>query len=137
LLRDPGHCFEYVNPAYQSLFPGRQLVGQVVSEAVPEMPAQGLGVLDRVYQTGKTLWVRGMLFAAQFAPGQEPRAAYYDFTYQAYRENGQVVGISIFAHDVTEQVHLRAGRFGARRQLPVRDAARLHGRANYRFATGL
>jgi hypothetical protein len=35
------------------------------------------------------------------APGQAPDTKYFDFTYQAYREDGKVAGISIFAFDVT------------------------------------
>ncbi|MFD2785531.1 sensor histidine kinase [Hymenobacter rubripertinctus] len=32
---------------------------------------------------------------------------YFDFTYQAYQQQGQTAGISVFAHDVTEQVLAR------------------------------
>ena len=108
LLRSPAHRFEYVNPAYQALFPGRQLVGLDVAEAVPEITAQGFGaLLDRVYQTGETYTGQQMPFTAQPPPGQPPRTVYYNFTHQAYRENGQIVGVSIFAFDVTEQVLAR------------------------------
>nr|GFA34985.1 hybrid signal transduction histidine kinase B [Tanacetum cinerariifolium] len=55
LLRAPGHRYEYVNPAYQALFPGRQLVGLDLAVAVPEAQEQGfVTVLDHVYQTGET-----------------------------------------------------------------------------------
>ncbi|QKG51950.1 PAS domain-containing sensor histidine kinase [Hymenobacter sp. BRD67] len=108
LLRSPSHRFEYVNPAYQALFPGRQLVGLEVAKAVPEMPAQGFSaLLDNVYQTGETYTGQEMPFTAQPPPGQPPRTIYYNFTYQAYREHGQIVGICIFAFDVTEQVRAR------------------------------
>ncbi|GAB2452885.1 hypothetical protein GCM10011375_39980 [Hymenobacter qilianensis] len=118
LLRDPGHRFEYVNPAYQALFPGRQLVGLDLAVAVPELQDQGFGdLLDRVYQTSETYFGQEMPFTAQPPPGQPPRRAYYNFTYQAYRENGQVAGISIFAYDVTEQVLARQERAAQQRQL--------------------
>ncbi|WP_426492295.1 PAS domain-containing sensor histidine kinase [Hymenobacter sp. 102] len=108
LLRGAGHHFEYVNPAYQALFPERQLVGRPVAETVPEMQQQGfLELMDRTYQTSQTFVGREMPFTAQPLPGQPPRTIYYDFSYQAYRENGVVAGISIFAHDVTEQVRVR------------------------------
>ncbi|MDU0368960.1 PAS domain-containing sensor histidine kinase [Hymenobacter endophyticus] len=108
LLRDPGHRFEYVNPAYQALFPGRRLVGLPVAEAVPEMQTQGfVTLMDRTYRTGETYVGQAMPFTALPEPGQPPHPIYYDFTYQAYRENGEVAGISIFAHDVTEQVRIR------------------------------
>ncbi|UOQ51613.1 PAS domain-containing protein [Hymenobacter cellulosivorans] len=119
LLRDPGHRFEYVNPAYQALFPGRRLVGLTVEEAVPEMLAQGfVALMDHVYQTGETYVGQQMPFLAQPAPGQPPGpVCYYTFTYQAYRENGQVAGISIFAHDVTEQVLIRQKVEGLNQEL--------------------
>lgn len=108
LLRAPSHTFEYVNPAYQALFPGRQLVGRPVVEAVPEMRAQGfVSLMDHTYLTGETYVGREMPFIAAPVLGQLPRTIYYNFTYQAYREKGQVAGISIFAHDVTEQVQTR------------------------------
>ena len=111
LLRSPGHRFEYANPAYQALFPGRQLVGQDAVEVAPELAAQGfVALLDRVYQTGETYFGQQTPFTLRATPGEPPRTSYFDFTYQAYREDGEVAGISIFAFDVTEQVLIRQQR---------------------------
>ncbi|AII52520.1 hypothetical protein N008_11100 [Hymenobacter sp. APR13] len=108
LLRSPGHRFEYVNPAYQALFPGRQLLGRDLAEAAPEAQAQGLVTrLDHVYETGETYDVKDVPFTTASADGQSAHTVYFTFTYQAYRENGQVAGISIFAFDVTAQVLAR------------------------------
>ncbi|MBC7446472.1 MAG: PAS domain-containing protein, partial [Hymenobacteraceae bacterium] len=105
LLRAPGHRFEYVNPAYQQLFPGRTLVGRDFAEAMPE--AQGFGAsMDRVYETGKTFIGAEIPFVVKLPDGQSA-TTYYNFTHQAYREDGQIVGISIFAFDVTGQVLAR------------------------------
>lgn len=118
LLRAPAHRYEYVNPAYQALFVGRQLVGLDVAVAVPEMQEQGfMALLDRVYRTGETHHGTDTPFAAAPVPGQPARPAYYNFTFQAYREAGQVAGISIFAYDVTEQVLARQERETQRQQL--------------------
>ena len=120
LLRSPGHSYEYVNPAYQALFPGRTLVGLDVAVAVPEMQEQGfLALLDRVYQTGETHYGTDTPFVEALAAGQPgpPRTAYYNFTFQAYYEAGQVAGISIFAYDVTEQVQARQERDAQRQHL--------------------
>jgi signal transduction histidine kinase len=118
LLRAPGHRFEYVNPAYQALFPGRQLVGLDMAEAAPETREQGfVALLDRVYQTGETYHGEDLPFATVAADGRPAHTAYFNFTYQAYRENGQIAGISIFAFDVTEQVLARQEREAQRRQL--------------------
>ena len=120
LLRNPGHSYEYVNPAYQALFPGRTLVGLDVGVAVPEMQEQGfLALLDRVYQTGETHYGTDTPFVEALAAGQPgpPQTAYYNFTFQAYYEAGQVAGISIFAYDVTEQVQARQERDAQRQRL--------------------
>ena len=118
LLRAPGHRFEYVNPAYQTLFPGRQLVGLDLGEAIPEMQAQGfVALLDRVYQTGETYFGAEQPFVAALVAGQLPRTQYFNFTYQAYREAGEIAGVSIFAFDVTEQVRARQQRDTERQQL--------------------
>ncbi len=118
LLRAPGHRFEYVNPAYQALFAGRQLMGLDAAHAVPELQAQGVvALLDHVYQTGDTYFDQELPFARLSAPGQPPQPAYYSFTYQAYREQGQVAGVSIFGFDVTEQVLARRAAEASARQL--------------------
>ncbi|MFD1874415.1 PAS domain-containing sensor histidine kinase [Hymenobacter bucti] len=118
LLRAPAHRFEYVNPAYQALFAGRPLVGLDAVVAAPELGGQGfIALLDRVYQTGETYFGQELPFTPVPAPGLAPRTTYFDFTYQAYRENGEVAGISLIAFDVTEQVLARQERARQQRQL--------------------
>jgi signal transduction histidine kinase len=118
LLRAPGHRYEYVNPAYQSFFPGRQLVGFDLAVAAPELQAQGFEtLLDEVYQTGETYFGTEMPFTPPPAAGQPARPAYFNFTYQAYREAGAVAGVSIFAFDVTEQVRARQERAAQQQRL--------------------
>jgi signal transduction histidine kinase len=118
VLRGPQHRFEYVNGAYQQLFPDRQLTGRPVAEALPETEEAGfLAQLDRVYRTGETFF--GLELPMHLAPadGRPAQQVNYTFTYQAYRENGQIAGISIFAFDVTEQVLARQQREAEREQL--------------------
>ncbi|OUJ72171.1 PAS domain-containing protein [Hymenobacter crusticola] len=118
LLRSPGHRFEYVNPAYQQLFAGRPLVGLDYVTALPEAVAQGFDkLLDQVYQTGETFFGDELPFTPTPAVGQLPRTIYFNFTFQAYREAGQIAGISIFAFDVTEQVLARQEREAQQRLL--------------------
>jgi PAS domain S-box-containing protein len=118
MLRGPEHRFEYVNAAYQQLFPERQLTGKPVAEALPETREAGfLDELDRVYQTGETFF--GLELPMQLVPteGRPAQQVYYTFTYQAYREHDQIAGISIFAFEVTEQVQAREQREAERQQL--------------------
>ena len=118
LLREPSHCYEYVNAAYQQLFPGRQLVGRTVAEAVPEAAEQGfVALIDRVYQTGETYVGQEELAVVAQPDGQPPRDTYFDYTYQAVREAGHIVGISIFVTDVTERVLARRQREAQQAQL--------------------
>jgi signal transduction histidine kinase len=118
LLRAASHRFEYVNSAYQALFPGRQLVGLAMAEAVPEAQEQGfVDLLDHVYQTGETYFGAELPFQVTSAAGLPARLEYYNFTYQAFREAGQIAGISLFAFNVTEQVLARREREAQRLQL--------------------
>ncbi|SMB92452.1 PAS/PAC sensor signal transduction histidine kinase [Hymenobacter roseosalivarius DSM 11622] len=118
LLRKPEHRFEYVNAAYQQLFPDRQLTGRTVAEALPETKEAGfLKLLDQVYRTGETFFGVEMPMRLEPADGRPVQQVYYTFTYQAYRENDQIAGISIFAFDVTEQVQARQQREAERQQL--------------------
>ncbi|MBC6698969.1 PAS domain-containing sensor histidine kinase [Hymenobacter puniceus] len=118
LLRGPEHRFEYVNEAYQHLFPGRVLVGRTLAAALPDAAEQGfVALLDGVYRTGKTFFGTELPLAIEQPEGRPARQAYFNFTYQAYHEHGQIAGISIFAYDVAEQVLARQQREAQQRQL--------------------
>ncbi|UOR05916.1 PAS domain-containing sensor histidine kinase [Hymenobacter aerilatus] len=111
LLRGAEHRFEYFNPAYQKLFPGRSMRGRTVAETQPEAVAQGfVELLDQVYQTGETFFGHAVPLTIEDVETQELQTIYLNFTYQAYREEDQVVGISVFAYDVTNQVLARQQR---------------------------
>ncbi|MBJ6110886.1 PAS domain-containing protein [Hymenobacter sp. BT523] len=108
ILRGPRHRFEYLNPGYQALFPGRPLLGQDLAEALPEAVAFGfVALLDQVYTTGEPFFGVELPLQVYDAAGQLLPETYYTFTYQAYREAGATVGVSIFAFDVTQQVLAR------------------------------
>ncbi|MGI4865972.1 MAG: PAS domain-containing protein [Janthinobacterium lividum] len=118
LLRGPTHHFEYANPAYQALFSGRPLRGLPVLAAMPEAGPQGfMGLLDHVYQTGETFVGTEVPLTIPRAQGEPPLDKRMNFTYQAYRENGAIVGVSVFATDVTEQVRARQQREAGLHQL--------------------
>jgi two-component system, sensor histidine kinase len=108
LLRGPEHRMDYHNAAYQQLFPTRQLLGRTITETQPDAVEQGFVVLlDQVYQTGAPYFGHEIALAIAQPDGQPPRTTYFNFTYQPFRENGQTVGISVFAFDITEQVLAR------------------------------
>lgn len=108
ILRGPEHRFEFVNPEYQKLFPHRELVGQTVQEALPEVVEQGfVGILDGVYNTGETfIGSEVEIMLDQDGSGQlQPH--FINFTYQLFLEGGQKAGITVFAFDVTDLVLTR------------------------------
>jgi PAS domain-containing protein len=108
LVRGPHHTFTYCNEAYEQLFPGRKLRGRKLADALPEVAAQGfVALLDQVYQSGETYFGFGEAFEMIQPGSSTPTTAYFDYTYQPYREHEQMVGVSIFAYDVTEQVLAR------------------------------
>jgi PAS domain S-box-containing protein len=109
LLREPDHRIDYYNPAFEELFPpdewtGDALHGHTVGEVYPRLKPAGLAqLLDRVFETGETQVVIDMPLA-DLQPGS-PR--HVTLSYQAYREDGRIVGVAAFAYDVTEQVRGR------------------------------
>ncbi|RDC64216.1 PAS domain-containing protein [Adhaeribacter pallidiroseus] len=108
LLRGPEHRVDYYNLAYQQLFPGRQMKGKTIAEIQPEALEQGfVALLDKVYQTGETFYGNELLLTIEQVPDGSTKNIFFNFTYQAYRENDQIVGISVFAFDVTGQVMAR------------------------------
>ncbi|MCC2546644.1 PAS domain-containing protein [Hymenobacter sp. BT175] len=120
ILRGPEHRFDYVNPGYQQLFPGRELLGRPMTEALPETIEFGfVDLLDRVYETGEPFFGAEMPLQVHAPDGTLLPEAYFTFTYQAYREQGVPAGVSIFAFDVTEQVLAR--REAAAQQLQLQS----------------
>ena len=117
ILRGPAHRYEYGNPAYQALFPDRHLLGQSVADAHPEtIPLGFVAELDEVYRTGTTTFKYEQPLTVPQPAGQPPLERFFTVTHQAYREAEQVVGVSIFAFDVTEQVLARRQRENQQRQ---------------------
>ncbi|WP_223652434.1 PAS domain-containing sensor histidine kinase [Hymenobacter psoromatis] len=108
LLREPDHRIDYYNPAFEALFPPEEwtgpLNGHSLGEVYPRLKLAGLvRLLDRVFETGEPQVVIDMALA-ELQPGS-PR--YVTFAYQAYREEGRIVGVAAFVYDVTEQVLVR------------------------------
>ena len=118
IVRGPEHRFEFVNPAYQQLFPHRQLVGSAVAEVLPEIKDQGIiDLLDNVYRTGETFHGNELKMQLERDASGTLTDTYFNFVYQQFRENNQPAGIMVFAFEVTDLVR-------ARRELEqVRDAA--------------
>ncbi|WP_185816904.1 PAS domain-containing protein [Hymenobacter metallilatus] len=109
ILDGPDWTFQLVNPAYQRIFPGRELLAKPVLEAMPELA--GTTIIDslrQVYHTGETVVFQELpLRLARHAHGPL-EDLYFTFTYQARRTaDGAVDGVLVFAYEVTDQVRAR------------------------------
>ncbi|MDO1449486.1 PAS domain-containing protein [Rhodocytophaga aerolata] len=102
----PDLVFELVSPAYQQLFPGRELLGKPLLEALPELEGQPLlDIIRQVYQTGQSYQGQEMLVPIAAYPGGPVEDRYWNFTYQARRDaEGRIDGLLVFSYDVTAQV---------------------------------
>lgn len=117
ILSGPDHCFQMYNAAYGQLIGHRDIAGKPIREALPELAGQGYyEFLDSVFATGEAYEGRESLAQLQRRPGAPLENHYLDFIYQPIRdEAGQVVGIFVQGHDVTENV------LAARRQKSMID----------------
>lgn len=99
------HRFEMVNPEYQQLIGGRNVVGVPFQEALPEVVAQGYHeLLADVFKNGHVVRrssERVLLRRSNNGPLEE---RFLDFVYQPIREAGAVTHIFIQGSDVTERV---------------------------------
>lgn len=124
VLDGPELVYELVNPVYQQYFLGRALLGQPV-QAVPEFAEQNIpAILRQVYDTGITH--EGHEVRLRLHPaGGPPQEVYFNCVYQArYDEQGQVDGVLVFAHDVSEQVRARQQAQQLSAELEARVAER-------------
>nr|WP_278251853.1 PAS domain-containing protein [Sabulibacter ruber] len=121
ILDGPTMVYELVNPIYQELFPGRQLLGKPILEALPEIRNNRVyQTFLEVYQTGKTHEEHEMLIPLARKQGGELEPRYFKYIQQArFNEQGQVDGILVLAFEVTEQVEARKAVEASARQLQL------------------
>ncbi|WP_143437119.1 PAS domain-containing sensor histidine kinase [Hymenobacter mucosus] len=109
ILHGPELVFELVNPGYQQLFPGRELLGISIGEAIPELTTQPIwNTLRRVYETGESFEGNESLIQAARHEGGPLEDIYFNFVYQPrYNTHKHIDGVIVFAFEVTEQVLAR------------------------------
>lgn len=132
VLRGPEHVFELANSAYCQLVGHREVLGQRVLDALPEVAGQGfIELLDRVYHTGEPFVGNELSVQLQVVSGGELEARHVNFVYQPMRDaSGSVSGILVSGVDVTPLVQAREAAEGARleaeRLAAERDSDRRH-----------
>lgn len=104
-LSGPEHIFTMANTAYLQLIGRESIIGKAVREALPEVVGQGfIDLLDRVYRSGQPFVGRSIRIFLEQNPGDCREERFLDFVYQPiFDPGGQVSGIFVQGHDVTEQ----------------------------------
>ena len=122
----PDQVFTLVNPGYQRLAPGRDLLGQPIREAWPELVSQGiLHILDQVYQTGEPFVGTELPFQVDFTRTGRLEQLYFNAFFLPLRDaQGQLTGVLDFSYDVTEQVQARRQAEQLNQELEARVLAR-------------
>jgi PAS domain S-box-containing protein len=105
LLHGPEHRFVLTNPAYQQLIGHRDVIGQTVREALPEVANQGfIDLLDNVFATGKPFIGRNVKILLRRTPGGGAETRFLDFVYQPITDgSGNVTSIFVEGSDITER----------------------------------
>jgi len=128
ILDGPEMVFELINPLYQQLFPGRELLGKPILEALPEIKGAPIfAILEDVYRTGKTFEGNELLIPLARVNDGPLENRYFNFIYQARQdEKGGYDGILVFVIEVTEQVNTRKAIERAKESMQMAiDAAEL------------
>lgn len=98
--------YEFINPFYQQFFPGRELSGKPLFEALPEIKNQPIAdIIQKVYTTGETFEGNELLIPLAKNSQSPIEDRYFNFIYRARRKlNGEIDGIFVFVIEVTETV---------------------------------
>lgn len=106
LLRGPEHVFDFANDAYLRLIGGgRDITGQPVLKALPEVAEQGfIDLLDSVYSSGKPYVGSGVQVQLRRGSDGDGENRVVDFVYEPVRDaEGRVDGVFVMATDVTDR----------------------------------
>ncbi len=105
VLEGPNHVFAMTNAAYERLVAQRGVEGKSVAEALPEVVDQGfVELLDTVRRTAQPYFGSREEVFLKKEGSDEVEKRFLDFVYQPILEGGEVAGIFVQGHDVTEEV---------------------------------
>ena len=109
VLRGSDHVFDLVNPMYQRLVGGRDVLGKPAREALPELEGQGyFELLDQVFATGEPFLGKEARVMLDRSGDGTIDDGFFNFVYQPMHNGGtQVEGIMVFGFEVTDQVLAR------------------------------
>jgi len=101
--------YQFINSGYQQFFPGRELLGKPLLEAVPEIRDQDIHrIISNVFATGETYTGDSLLIPLAYSDGGKIVDRYFNFIYQAkFNNHGNPDGVIVFAFEVTDMVNVR------------------------------
>lgn len=109
IFMGPDMVYEKLNDTYQSIYPGRDLLGKPLLEAVPELANSAFpAILKKVYETGEHFVSHeGVVFLQNKISG-EIEERYFDTTFSRIDYgDGQIFRILATPKEVTEKVFAR------------------------------
>jgi PAS domain S-box-containing protein len=119
VLRGPDHVFELINEQYRQLVGNRDVVGQSIRQALPEVEGQGFfELLDRVYSTGETFRGIELPVKLQRVPGAPLEERSVDLVYIPLRDaEGMVTGLLVHGVDQTHRKHAQSAQTASQERL--------------------
>ena len=108
-MAGPDLVFEFVNDAYQQLVGCADLLGQPLSEALPELAAQGRAeLIGAVLESGQPFRGYETELSVRRVGASAPEAVFVECLYQpVLGADGRASGVLLLVSDVTEQVRDR------------------------------
>ncbi|GAB3537200.1 hypothetical protein GCM10027443_29580 [Pontibacter brevis] len=121
ILDGPDLVFQLVNPVYRQIFPGRDIQGKPLLQALPEVEGTPIpAVLGNVYRTGETYVANELPLMLARHEGGPLEEIFWSFTYLARRNGeGAIDGVLVYAHEVTGQVAARKSIEATAQQLQL------------------
>lgn len=105
VLGGRNHRFVMANAAYRRLIGQREIIGQTVAEALPEVVDQGfVEILDEVLKTGEPYLGQRELVQLKSGDDGALQSLYLEFIFQPIHMQDGFRGVFVQGHDVTEEV---------------------------------
>ncbi len=81
VLRAPGFVYELVNPAFEQIAPGREILGRRFQDVWPEIQESLLPILENVIATGQAFRAVDQALRIQRHPGAPPEDSFFTYSW--------------------------------------------------------
>ncbi len=106
ILLGSGHRFDFVNDAFVKMFGHKKYVDNNLRHVIPELKEQGIEIFDKVYETGKPHFDKGV--PLNLSSNGNPKTYYHDFIITPLTDPaGEVYGTFLLSNNITEQVEAK------------------------------